>query len=177
MRPRVVKGDVKASSVTQAHCPTCGRLLDEHGRHVRFTLPEPVLTVPAEEREALTWGNDVLMQVKGVGAFVRILVPINLSGGYAMTYGAWLSVHPDDLRRAWEVWKTPEYTGLRLRGFLANILPYWGAETYSKPIEAAILNIDHVPYAVDSPDDFMRRLLQEPWPHEMVLHAATPDTR
>jgi hypothetical protein len=86
--------------VTQAHCATCGRLLDEHNRHVRFTVPERVLTVPSEDRQALTWGNDVLMQVQGVGAFVRILVPIKLTDGYTMTCGAWLGVHPDDLRHA-----------------------------------------------------------------------------
>ena len=140
-------------------------------------MPEPVLTVPAEDREALTWGNDVLMQVQGVGAFVRILVPIKLTGGYTMTYGAWLGVHPDDLRRAWEVWRTPEYTELRLHGLLANILPSCGSDTYGKPLEAAVLDVDHVPYAVNSPDEFMRRLLQDQWPHDMVLHASTPDAR
>gem|GEM_PF-5983322 len=56
-------------------CPTCGRPLDEHNRHLRFGVPEPVLSVPKEERAARTWGNDVLMQVQGIGSFVRILIP------------------------------------------------------------------------------------------------------
>jgi len=125
-------------------CPTCGRALDEHDRHLRFTVPEPVLGIPEAERPARTWGNDVLMQVQDIGAFVRILVPVNLAGSYKITYGAWLSVSPDDLRRAWEVWT---------------------------------LDVDQIPYAVDSQDPFMRRVLDDVWPHEAVLKAIAPYER
>ena len=155
-------------------CPSCGRPLDEHDRHIRFGVPEPVLTIPEEERPARTWGNDVLMQVDGLGSFVRILVPVKLTGGYQITYGAWLSVAPIDLRRAWELWNHPNYSDLRLAGFLANMLPGWESETYMKPLEAAVLNIEHTPYAVDSSDDFMRRVIKEEWPHEQLLAAVAP---
>ena len=110
-----------------------------------------------------------MMQVEGVGSFVRILVRVKLTGGYTTTYGAWLSVHPEDLRRAWEVWTIPAYKELRLQGVLANILPGRLAETYRKPVEAAVLNADHAPYAVDSPDEFMSRVIQDEWPHEVIL--------
>ena len=157
-----------------APCPSCGRPLDEHNRHLRFGLPEPVLEVPEQKRAALTWGNDVLMQVQGVGAFVRILVPVKLTGGYKITYGAWLSVHPDELRHAWEVWTAPEYRELHLRGILANKLPGWESETFIKPVEAAVLDVEDVPYAVGSPDEFMQRVLKNEWPHEVVLGAVAP---
>lgn len=156
-------------------CPNCGRPLDEHNRHIRFGVPEPVLSIPEKERPALTWGNDVLMRVEGIGGFVRILVPVKLSGGYTVTYGAWLSVEYADLRRAWEVWKDDSrYQQLRLTGVLANMLPAWEEETYVKPLEAAVLNVEHTPYAVDSTDEFMRRVLQDEWPHELVLSAIAP---
>jgi hypothetical protein len=157
-----------------ATCPSCGRSLDEHNRHIRFKLPEPVLSIPEEERASRTWGNDVLMQVDEVGAFVRILVPVKLSGGYTVTYGAWVGIHPDDLRRAWEIWMDPSYAQLRFQGVLANMLPGWESETYRKPIEAAVLNVDQIPYAVDSSDDFMRRVIQAEWPHDFVLAAIAP---
>jgi hypothetical protein len=115
------------------------------------------------------------MQVEGLGSFVRILVPIKLTGGYTMTYGAWLSVHPDDLRHAWEVWRAPAYRDLRLQGVLANMLPGWKSETYAKPLEAAVLNVDHVPYAVDSSDEFMRRVILDEWPHELLIDVAAPN--
>jgi hypothetical protein len=161
--------------VTTEFCPSCGRPLDEHDRHIRFGVPEPVLSIPEEERAALTWGNDVLMRVEGIGGFVRILVPVKLSGGYTVTYGAWLSVEYSDLLRAWEVWEdNSAYEQLQLKGVLANMLPGWESETYIKPVETAVLNVEHTPYAVDSPDEFMRRVIQDEWPHEFVLAAIEP---
>jgi hypothetical protein len=111
------------------------------------------------------------MQVQGVGAFVRILVPVKLIGGYKVTYGAWLSVHPDDLRLACDVWTALQYRELRLRGVLANKLPGWESETYLKPVEAAVLDVEQVPYAMASPDEFLQHVLQDEWPHEAVLRA------
>ena len=130
-----------------------------------------MLDVPEGERAERTWGNDVLTQVEGVGAFVRVLIPIRLIGGYTVTYGAWLDVHPKDLRHAWEVWLTPEYAALRLAGFLANGLPPWETDTYGKAVAAVVLDADKVPYAVESSDEFMRHVLQDEWPHDLVLGA------
>jgi len=159
----------------KATCPHCGRALDEHNRHIRFKLPEPVLDIPEEDREARTWENGVLMQVLELGCFVRILVPVKLSGGYTVTYGAWLGVHPNDWRHAWEVWNdNDKYVQLQLKGFLANKLPAWESETYSKPLETAVLDPEHTPYAIDSSDDFMRGVLHDEWPHELVLEAIAP---
>ena len=161
-----------------ASCPKCGRPLEEHNRHIRFGVPEPILSIPEKERAALTWGNDVLMRVEGVGGFVRILIPVKLTGGYTVTYGAWLSVEYADLRRAWEVWQDDSsYEQLRLSGVLANMLPGWENETYVKPLEAAVIDVQHTPYAIDSPDDFMRRVIKDEWPHDVVLAAIAPYER
>lgn len=70
-------------------CPTCDRPLDTHDRHIRFTLPDPVLDTTGRVRAPGTWMNDVdartsvMLQVPGVGAFVRALVPVRLTGGFA----------------------------------------------------------------------------------------------
>jgi hypothetical protein len=157
-----------------SRCPICDRPLDDHNRQLRFRLPQAVLGVPEPERVARTWGNDVLMQVEGVGSFVRVLVPVKLTGGYRVTFGAWLSVAAVDLAHAWEVWLAPEYARLRLAGVLANALPGWESATYVKPLEAAVLDPDALPYGVDSSDAFVRRLLREEWPHEPVLDAIAP---
>lgn len=77
--------------------------------------------------------------------------------------------------RPLEIWRTPAYSGLRLDGVLANTLPAWPSETYAKPLAAAVLDVDHVPYAVDSPDDFMRRVLREEWPHDLLPGIAVGD--
>ena len=148
-------------------CPNCGRKLDEHNRHVRFVLPDPVLEVPESEREARSWGNEVLLQVQGVGAFVRVLLPVRLSGGYTVTFGAWLAVHPEDLRRAWRVWWSDEYPRLELRGYLANAIPPWGL--LRAPAVARVRHPDQAPYLVESPDQLLGQVLENEWPHEPVL--------
>jgi hypothetical protein len=40
------------------------------------------------------------MQVPGVGAFARPLLPVHLTGEYTVTFGLWLAVHPDEMRVA-----------------------------------------------------------------------------
>jgi hypothetical protein len=114
----------------------------------------------------------VVLQVEGVGAFVRTLLPIHLTGGYAITVGTWLAVPPDDLRYAWEVWWDSEkYPDLRLEGFLANAVPPWGKDLLAKPATALVRNPEQVPYLTDSSDELLKRILEAEWPHEEVLDA------
>lgn len=154
-----------------SRCPTCGRALSDHDRDIRFRLPQPVLeaSLETEELAGRTWGNDVLMQVQGIGAFVRVLVPVRLTGGFGVVFGAWLGVHPDDLRRAWEVWNGPEYMGLELSGFLANELPPWRAHTCGKPLAASPRSPDELPYACESSDPVLQNILTQEWNHDLVL--------
>jgi hypothetical protein len=152
-------------------CPTCGRPLDEHDRHVRLILPDPVLRVPAEERAARTWGADPLLQVDGIGAFVRVLLPIALSGGYSLTYGTWLAINPAELTSVWERWSTDAYRDLRLDGFLANAIPPWGEKVLGSPATASILDPNQFPYIVGSQSTSLDRVLSDVWPHEEILSA------
>src|SRR4051812_39365013 len=110
-------------------CPSCGRRLDVHDQHFRFTLPDLVLNASERELTAGTWMSNgdarssVMMQVPSVGPFVRALLPVALTGGFTVTFEVWLAVHPDDLQRAFRVWWEPEYQDLVLDGWLANALP------------------------------------------------------
>ena len=106
----------------------CGGPVDAHDRQIRFRLPEPVLDSPGQERVALrvspeltreakrvpgAWLShespeaSVMMQIPGAGPFVRALLVVRLTGGYAVTYGVWAGVHPGDLQRAFRVWWDP----------------------------------------------------------------------
>ena len=153
----------------EATCPTCRRPLDEHNRHVRFRLPDPVLAVPAVEREARTWQTDVMMQVEGVGAFVRALLPVQLTGGYTLTFGLWLRVRPDDLQHAFAAWWAPSYPDLILDGFLANNVEPWGL--LGKPVRAVVRDPEQTPYVDSSDDHDMTHVLADEWAHEFVLDA------
>lgn len=75
-----------------------------------------------------------MMQVPGLGAFVRARLPVQLTGGHTVTYGVWVGIHPDDLQRAFAIWWQPEYTELTLDGALANALhPRVLTETWPHP--------------------------------------------
>jgi hypothetical protein len=108
-----------------------------------------------------------MMMVPHLGAFVRALLPVRLTGGHTVTFGVWVGVHPDDLHRAFEVWWSPEYAGLRLEGRLANALPAW--EVFAVPVSLAVLDVEVTPCCVSSADDELRSVLTKEWDHESVL--------
>ncbi|MEV0136637.1 DUF2199 domain-containing protein [Dactylosporangium sp. NPDC050688] len=113
-------------------CFSCGRPLVEHNRHVRFTLPDPVLDTPEQERTSGTWMShvnayeSVMMQVPDVGTFVRALLPVRLTGGHTITFGVWIAIDPADLQSVFATWWEPEYQDLRMAGWLANAISPWG---------------------------------------------------
>ena len=154
-------------------CAQCGRPVDSHNRHVRFRLPEPVHSMEHQERAPGVWmshddpNESVMMQVPNVGPFVRCLLPVHLTGGYTVTFGVWLAVHPDDLQRAFKTWWEPEYRDLALDGYLANKLPLWGL--LASPARAEVRDENETPYIVQSSETELARVLTTQWPHEMVL--------
>ena len=154
-------------------CALCGRSLDAHDRHVRFRLPDPVLRLPDQDRSEGTWKSEkdpnaaVMMQVPNVGAFLRALLPVQLTGGYTVTFGVWIGVHSDDLKRAFETWWLPEYTRLTMEGRLANALPAW--DVLGVPVEIAVTDPQATPYCVSSSDQQLRSVLADQWEHELIL--------
>lgn len=156
-------------------CPTCGRPLDAHDQHLRFTLPDPVLEAPDRDQTPGTWlshddaATSVMMQVPAVGAFVRALLPVALTGGFRVTFGVWLAVDPDDLQRCHQLWWEPEYVNLVLDAWLANSLPVWGL--LASPVRTVVRDPDHTPYCDSSTDDRLAAVLSQEWPHDVVLDA------
>lgn len=110
-----------------------------------------------------------LMQVPDLGCFVRAQLPIKLTGGYSLTYGVWVCVHPDDLQHAFKIWWSPEYDDLRLAGYLANRIEPW--DVLGKPIEIAVRNSDQNPWCESSTDPVLASILSEEWDHTTVLPA------
>ncbi len=156
-------------------CSSCGLPMSDHDRHIRFTLPDSVLALPDQERTAGTWmthstpGESVMMQSPGVGAFVRVLLPIQLTGGYSLTYGLWLGVSPTDLKRTFEVWWQPEYVDLELTGTIGNAIKPWGL--FGAPVVTSVRDVSQTPYCTASTEQILHKVLTEQWPHQTVLGA------
>ena len=159
-------------------CSVCDRATDSHDRHVRFRLPEPVVRTPDQDKAHGTWktaedpNEAVMMMVPDIGAFVRALLPVRLTGGHTVTFGVWVGVHPDDLERAFESWWAPEYAELRMDGLLANALPGW--QVLGAPVSLAVTDPDTTPYCVVSSDAGLSAVLTTTWDHDLVL-ADLPD--
>lgn len=161
--------------VSEQQCEMCGRPVDAHDRHVRFRLPEPVLTSRGHEKVPGAWlshdslETSVLMQIPSVGAFVRALLPVRLSGGHMVTYGVWVGIHPAELQRAFGIWWEPEYQDLRIEGVLVNSVQPWGLP--AAPVSLAVRDPQQAPYCSGSPDRDLSRVLGEEWPHQEILDA------
>ncbi|MFC7876883.1 DUF2199 domain-containing protein [Isoptericola sp. NPDC057391] len=159
--------------MTASTCPSCGRELTAHERDVRFSLPDPVLNLPEREETDGFWmsgpsaSESVMMQVPSMGAFVRALLPVQLTGGYSVRFGVWVGVHPNDLQHAAKVWWKPEYAELRLSGRLANAVEPWGM--LAAPVELAVLDPDVSPWCVGSSDELLSAVLGREWDHQLVL--------
>ena len=108
-----------------------------------------------------------MMQVPGLRAFVRSLLPVRLSGGFTVTFGVWVGVSPGDLQTAFRLWWSDDYPTLRLQGRLANALPGWGH--LGAPVIVAVLDTDHTPYCVSSSHEELHAVLSREWPHADVL--------
>jgi hypothetical protein len=147
-------------------CPTCAQPLDAHDRHVRFGLPDPLVLAPQEVRDTM-WRTEIMIQAEGHGAFVRALLPVRLTGGYTVTYGLWLGVHPQEMHRALAAWHAPTYPDLVLDGVLGNSIGPWGL--LGTPACAVVRDPDHTPYVDSSPHPLLSRVLHDDWPHDDVL--------
>lgn len=159
-------------------CSVCGLATHDRDRHVRFRLPDPVLQLPDRDDSEGVWKSEpdpnraVMMMVPNLGGFLRALLPVHLSGGDTVTLGVWVGLHPDDLKRAYDLWWDCAYPSLTLSGRLANALPEW--DLLGVSVELEVIDPNATPYCVRSSDAEMSRVLSEEWDRARVL-SGLPD--
>jgi hypothetical protein len=144
-------------------------------RHLRFTLPDVVAATAGREHAAGAWlshrdaRTSVMMQIPDVGAFVRASLEVRLSDHSTVTFGIWLSVHPEALQIAHEVRDQPSYLALTVDGLLANAVPPWGM--LAAPVHAVVRDRRHPPYCESSSDPLLTRVLTHEWPTHTIVTA------
>jgi hypothetical protein len=153
-------------------CAQCGRALSDHDRHVRFELPGAVLGNRALLEAPDAWlshadaFSSVMMQLPGVGHFVRAVLPVRFAGGSTTTFGVWVGVSPPDLLRAFGAWWEDDYVELELDGHLANDVGPW--ELVGVPVRLEVRDRDHLPYCVSSSHEMLDSVLSLAWPDEAI---------
>ena len=73
---------------------------------------------------------------------------------------------PRRLQLACRAWNAPEYSDLKLTGYLANRIEPWGL--FAVPVSLAVLNRDHTPYCVSSHNEDLSEVLTKEWPHGIL---------
>ena len=156
-------------------CAYCGRTLDEHDRHIRYSLPDSLFALKDPEKAAIKVDTPGAANFAGYGdrLFIRTLVPVHLDDGSSVTFGAWLEVQEPDFRRAVESWNASSYADLSFKGQLANAIPPWRELVMGRECHARTLIDDAIPYVVSSSDDLMSRVLHDSW-SAADMNAALP---
>jgi hypothetical protein len=154
----------------QLRCPTCGSEVNDRDLHVRFTWPDPVLRVREEQRKNLPQNADII-SVCGVSAFARVLLPVELDGGYRLTFGTWIGLGDKEVYdQAVRLWHDPAYPSLVLTGTLANAIEPWGPAIMA-PTRAVVRDPGKVPYVEALPTPDGRNVVDETWPRDWVMSA------
>lgn len=136
-------------------------------------MPDPVLDAGFQQGNPDLWmsgpnaNESVMMEVRNLGAFVRALLPVRLSGGYSVTFGVWVAINPREIRRVFDVWWAPEYEQLVLEGYIANDVMPWGL--LGAPVTLRVRDVDQTPYCDSSDEGRLSHVLSAEWDHDEVL--------
>jgi hypothetical protein len=148
-------------------CSCCGAPLDPVDLDIRLELPDPILALSPEHRSTV-WGDRNFQQADGVGAFIRCLMPVALSGQATVTYSVWLGVPADQLRQAYAEWETPAYADLKLDGVIANAVKPW-PDLFGDAAQAEVRDLNSLPYLVARQNSVLSRVLTQVWDRDDVL--------
>ena len=149
-------------------CACCGIARNPQGRPLSITFEEPDVIREIEPELLSTWGGVPFLAVKDVGFFLRVILPVKLSDGFAVDFGTWLEIYNEDFRTAWQTWNFPEYKDLVIEGYVANeIGPF--AKFPHALVKATVRDLEQVPYLTSSDNETFASLLNDTWPHHDVL--------
>ncbi|GIJ49620.1 hypothetical protein Val02_65060 [Virgisporangium aliadipatigenens] len=137
---------------------------------IRVGRPDAVYDIPEPERRETVRGNDFLLREERAGWFVRCLLPVSLTGGVTVTFGAWVRVDEETFGRIGSAWQSPSYPRLRFTGEFGNAVQPWGSELLGAPVSAAVRDEDALPYVVaDASAPLLSTVVTDTWERDEVL--------
>ena len=142
-------------------CGCCGSEMTstdriDHGLH----RPEALIGVPETDIDQPSRG---LMSGPDGEAYLRCLLPVRLTGGTELVFGAWTQVRRDTAMSSPSVREDgTEYTRFTVSGTFANVIRPWD-DLLGVPVEAAVRDTNEFPYFTSHP------LLEREWDRDEVL--------
>jgi hypothetical protein len=149
-------------------CACCGIAPDPDGKPLSVTFENPDVIFDIAPELLDTWGGDPFLAIKDVGFFVRVLLPVALTDGFAVEFGTWLEVDAEDFRLAWQTWNFPEYADLVLEGYVANQIAPW-RRFHHGLAQAVVTDRARVPILTTGTNEEINEVLGKTWPHAEVL--------
>jgi hypothetical protein len=149
-------------------CSCCGIAPGVDGKPLSITFEQPDVIDDIHPELLQTWGADPFLAIKDIGFFVRVVLPIKLSNGFAVDFGTWLEVPAQEFRTAWQTWNFPEYKDLVLEGYLANAIAPWPPFPHVM-VRATVRDMEEVPVVTSSGSGDMMAVMGVEWPHARIL--------
>ncbi|XZE36948.1 DUF2199 domain-containing protein [Pirellulaceae bacterium SH501] len=162
---------LNSDSTNRNICEQCGCPISDHPRDFRSEWPERLVKLPTNDWFERKWGNDDLLEVEGVGSYIRIVIKVRVKNAEPVTYRVWLEVFPEDLLRAWEIWNSPAYNLIKMKGVLANRLAGWSETILHQMLEVEVQAPNELPVAVASPHAELNKIITSEWDESVVLTA------
>ena len=149
-------------------CECCGIAPDPQGKPFSITFEQPDVVFDIAPELLQTWGGDPFLAIKDVGFFLRVLLPVTLTDGFAVEFGTWLEIDSEDFRQAWQTWNFPEYAEYSVEGYLANTIAPWDQFRHSL-VKAVVRDQAGVPVVTAGGNEDVATILDTTWPHAKVL--------
>ena len=73
-------------------CACCGIAPGPGGRPLSITFEQPDVIDQIHPQLLETWGGDPFLAIKNVGFFLRVILPVKLTDGFAIDFGTWLEI-------------------------------------------------------------------------------------
>ncbi|MEU7826658.1 DUF2199 domain-containing protein [Catellatospora sp. NPDC049133] len=162
-------------------CSCCGEPLPPGNLAWDLEMPDPVAYLDDDDRAQRTlFESEQVFNIAGLGAFIRVILPVPVEHDRTATFGVWLCV-PDAkewtrineaARKGGSAW-----AGITFEGRLATALQPW-PDVFGAWTRAVVPGPDQVPRLVHSHDPLLARVLTERWPEELIRargrHAVRP---
>lgn len=133
--------------------------------------PDPLAYLSESERAAqLTVQTRAIVQVRKVGNFIRVILPVPVEHERRATFGVWLCIpEPREWSRVLNAGKKggDAWAGLKFAGRLVTALQPW-PDIFGAWTQAVVSGADKTPELVHSVDPLLAQVLTDVWPEEVI---------
>lgn len=164
-----------ASNAADQHgsgrCACCGEALDPDDPRFDLPLPEPVAALSEARRQATVEGTEMVLIARGIGNFIKVLLPVRLDDGRTVTYSLWVGLGAPLMEKVCDLIRAENYRNLTFEGLLANGVRPWG-DTLLRAhvrVDAVSENGSWYLVVVGSDTPALAEVLAREWPADHVL--------